>query len=44
MNCSDLVKFDKYPLSDGYVIPKHDGLALDSLKVAACNKYAKFED
>ena len=37
-------KFDKFPLSDGYVIPKYDGLALDSLKIEACKKYAKFED
>ena len=37
-------KFDKFPLSDGYVIPKYDGLALDLLKIEACKKYAKFED
>ncbi len=36
--------FDKFPLSDGYVIPKYDGLALDSLKIEACMKYAKFEE
>ena len=35
-------QFDKFPLSDGYVIPKYDGLALDSLKIEACMKYAKF--
>ena len=37
-------KFDEFPLSGGYVIPKYNGLALDSLKIEACKKYAKFED
>lgn len=36
-------KFDKFTLSDGYVVPKYDGLALDSLKIKACKKYAKFK-
>lgn len=37
-------KFDKYPLSDGYVVTKYDNSVIDSLKISACKKYAKFEE
>ena len=37
-------KLDKFPLSDGYVIPKYDGSAIDYLKIKACKKYAKFKN
>tara|TARA_B100000212_G_C27301091_1_gene501532 strand:+ start:69 stop:839 length:771 start_codon:yes stop_codon:yes gene_type:complete len=37
-------KFDAFPLSDGYVIPKYDGSAIDYLKIKACKKYAKFKN
>ena len=37
-------RFSDFPLSNGYVVTKYDYSAIDSLKVDACRKYAKFDE